>query len=132
VSGRALLIYEGDCGFCNRCVRFISRRMPSRAELKPWQRVDLDAYGIPRSRARHEVLWVGTDGRVDGGAQAIARLLLDCGGIWALLGGLIRVPPLRWVAHGLYRLVANNRDRMPGGGPTCATDPPRTEKIPPD
>jgi predicted DCC family thiol-disulfide oxidoreductase YuxK len=127
VSSRALLIYEGDCGFCNRCARFISRRMPSRAELKPWQRVDLDAYGIPRSRVRHEIVWVAPDGRIDGGAQAVAKLLLDCGGLWAALGALLRVPPFRWIGHGVYRLVANNRDRMPGGGPTCAVKPPRSD-----
>jgi predicted DCC family thiol-disulfide oxidoreductase YuxK len=124
---RGLLIYEGDCGFCNRCARFIARRMPSSAELKPWQRVDLDAYGIPRSRARYEILWIGPDGRIDGGAQAIAKLLLDCGGAWAAIGALIRIPPFRWIAHGVYRLVANNRDRMPGGGPTCAAKPTRTD-----
>jgi predicted DCC family thiol-disulfide oxidoreductase YuxK len=127
VAARALLIYEGDCGFCNRCARFIARRLPSDAELKPWQRVDLDSYRIPRSRARYEILWVAPDGRVDGGAQAIAKLLMDCGGPWAVLGMLIRVPPLRWVAHGVYRLIANNRDRMPGGGPTCAAKASRTE-----
>jgi predicted DCC family thiol-disulfide oxidoreductase YuxK len=31
----------------------------------------------------------------------------------------MRVPPLRWIAHGVYRLVANNRDRMPGGTAAC-------------
>ncbi|HZE66577.1 MAG TPA: DCC1-like thiol-disulfide oxidoreductase family protein, partial [Sporichthyaceae bacterium] len=90
-------------------------------------RVDLDAYGIPRARARYEVLWVAPDGHVDGGAQAIAKLLLDCGGLWAVLGGLLRLPPFRWAAHGAYRLVANNRDRMPGGGPVCGTKPPRAD-----
>jgi predicted DCC family thiol-disulfide oxidoreductase YuxK len=123
VGSGALLIYEGDCGFCNRCVRFISRRLPSRAQIKPWQRVDLDALGITRARARHEVLWVEPGGRVYGGAQAIAALLLDCGGLWAVLGAMLRVPPFRWLGHGLYRLVANNRTRLPDGGPACGMRP---------
>lgn len=118
-----MLIYEGDCGFCTRCARWISRRMPSTAELRPWQRVDLAAYGTTRARARYEVLWVGPDGRIDGGVQAIARLLLDCGGVWALPGALLRVPPFRWLAHGFYRLVAANRSRLPGGGPACGVRP---------
>lgn len=116
---RALLIFDGDCGFCSRCARFVARRLPTRAEVKPWQRVDLAAYGISSEQTRHELVWVGADGRVAGGAQAIARLLLDCGGLWAVPGALLRVPPFRWIGHGLYRLVANNRYRMPGSTESC-------------
>lgn len=129
MGNRALLIYEGDCGFCNRCARFIARRMPTDAELKPWQRVNLQAYGLRRERARYEILWVGADGRVDGGAQAVARLLLDCGGLWALPGVVLRVPPFRWLGHGLYRLVARNRGLLPGGGPACGVKPAADDSI---
>jgi predicted DCC family thiol-disulfide oxidoreductase YuxK len=119
MGSRALLIFDGDCGFCSRCARFVARRMPTTAEVKPWQRVDLAAYGVDAERTQRELVWVGTDGRVAGGAQAIARLLLDCGGVWAVPGALLRVPPFRWIGHGLYRLVANNRYRMPGSTEAC-------------
>jgi predicted DCC family thiol-disulfide oxidoreductase YuxK len=119
VARHALLIYEGDCGFCNRCIRLAARRLPTAAQFRPWQRVHLDGLGIARSRARYEVLWVDPSGRVFGGAQAIAKLLLDCGGAWAALGAALRVPPFRWIAHGLYRLVANNRWRWGVEDPDC-------------
>lgn len=124
---RALLIYESDCGFCNRCVRFASRRLPSRTRYQPWQRTDLAALGITRERARYEVLWVAPDGKVFGGAQAVAKLLLDCGGLYAAFGALLRVPPLRWIGHGGYRLIANNRHHLPGGGPRCGARPNRAD-----
>ena len=116
---RALLIFDGDCGFCSRCARFVARRLPTGAEVKPWQRTDLAAYGVAPEQAQYEIVWVGADGRIDGGAQAIARLLLDCGRLWTLPGLLLRVPPFRWLGHGLYRLVANNRYRLPGGSAAC-------------
>jgi predicted DCC family thiol-disulfide oxidoreductase YuxK len=119
VGTRALLIFDGDCGFCSRCARFVARRMPTGAEVKPWQRVDLAAYGVPPTQPQRELVWVGEDGRIAGGAQAIARLLGDCGGLWAVPGALLRVPPFRWIGHGLYRLVANNRYRMPGSTEAC-------------
>ncbi|MGQ0623268.1 MAG: thiol-disulfide oxidoreductase DCC family protein [Sporichthyaceae bacterium] len=125
MNTRPLLIFEGDCGFCNRCARFISRRLPTSAELKPWQRVNLDAYGVSEARARYEIVWVAADGRLDGGAQAVARLLLDCGKGWAALGALLRVPPIRWLAHGCYRTMARMRTRLPGGGPACGMRPPK-------
>ena len=119
MDSRALLIFDGDCGFCSRCARFVARRMPTDAEVKPWQRVNLAAYGVSPDRTRHELVWVGADREVAGGVQAIARLLLDCGGVWAVPGAALRVPPFRWIGHGLYRLVANNRDHMPGSTATC-------------
>lgn len=39
---------------------------------------------------------------------------------WPLLGALLTLPPVRWAAWGVYRLVANNRQRMPGGTSACA------------
>ncbi len=129
-QSRALLIFESDCGFCNRCVRLLSRRLPSTVKYQPWQRTDLAALGLTRERARYEVLWVGTDGKVFGGAQAVAKLLLDCGGAWAILGGLLRIPPFRWLAHGVYRAIARNRHVLPGGGPQCGLKPRReTDEV---
>ncbi|MDT7801164.1 MAG: hypothetical protein QOI78_4597, partial [Actinomycetota bacterium] len=67
---RAILIFDGDCGFCSRCARFVARRLPTTAEVKPWQRVDLAAYAVSPEQTRHELVWVSADGGVAGGAQA--------------------------------------------------------------
>jgi|SRR5687768_14469807 predicted DCC family thiol-disulfide oxidoreductase YuxK len=115
-----VLVYDGDCAFCTSCVRFIEKRLPTRADLVTWQGTDLAAYGVTVQRAAYELLWIAPDGRVDGGAQAVASLLLDSGGVWRLVGAALRVVPLRWLAHLGYRFVANNRGRLPGGTPACA------------
>jgi predicted DCC family thiol-disulfide oxidoreductase YuxK len=116
---RPLLIYDGDCGFCTSSAGFIGRRIPTSAEIVAFQSTDLDAIGTTGERAAHEVLWADWHGDVFGGAQAVAKLLMDAGGAWWPLGALVRVPPFRWVAHGLYRLVAANRHRMPGRTAAC-------------
>jgi predicted DCC family thiol-disulfide oxidoreductase YuxK len=36
---------------------------------------------------------------------------------------VLRTPPVRWLAAGVYRLIANNRQRMPGGTAACALPP---------
>jgi predicted DCC family thiol-disulfide oxidoreductase YuxK len=53
---------------------------------------------------------VGPDGRVLGGADAVFYALERMGG--GLFARVFRLPPLVWLMRGLYRLVANNRDKL--------------------
>jgi predicted DCC family thiol-disulfide oxidoreductase YuxK len=114
-----VLIFDADCGFCTRSVGVL-KKLPIDAETIGFQFADLEAYGTTEERAAHEVLWVSRTGRIHGGAQAIATLLVEAGGLYAAAGWLLRTPPLRWIAHAVYRAIANNRQRMPGGTAACA------------
>ncbi|MFJ6851408.1 thiol-disulfide oxidoreductase DCC family protein [Streptomyces sp. NPDC091271] len=119
-SALSVLVYDGDCAFCTTSVNYLMRRLRPKCAVTPWQFTDLDALGTTRRRAQHELLYASPTGTVYGGAQAVAKLLLCAGGFWAWPGGLLTLPPVRWVAHGIYRLIATHRDRMPGGSPACA------------
>lgn len=125
---RPVLVYDGDCGICTKAARLIGDtakaegrrlRIPTDADVVAFQHADLAALGTTVERAEYELLWI-EDGRVHGGAQAVAELLIDAGGPWRPVGLITRVPPFRWIAHGVYRLIANNRHRLPGGTPPCA------------
>ncbi|MFJ8643888.1 thiol-disulfide oxidoreductase DCC family protein [Streptomyces sp. NPDC093610] len=126
---RPVLIYDGDCAFCTSSVRFAERHIRPRCEITPWQFAELDSSGATRERAEYELLWVTPSGAIHGGAQAVAKLLLSAGRGWAVPGALLTLPPLRQLAHGVYRLIANNRERMPGGTPACALPPDRRPQI---
>ncbi|GGU49748.1 hypothetical protein GCM10010211_12450 [Streptomyces albospinus] len=115
-----VLVYDGDCGFCTTSVTFAERHLRPRCRITAWQFADLDALGITEQQSQHEVLWVTPTGAVYGGAQAVARLLLRTGGAWAVPGAVLTLPPVRWLAHAAYRLIARNRHRMPGGTAACA------------
>ncbi|WP_369142134.1 thiol-disulfide oxidoreductase DCC family protein [Streptomyces sp. R44] len=120
MRNQPVLVFDGDCGFCSTSVRFAERRLKPRCETTAWQFADLEGLGVTSTRASHEVLWVTPGGVVYGGAQAVAKVLLSSGGGWPAAGALLTLPPVRWVAHGVYRLIANNRHRMPGGTAACA------------
>lgn len=120
MSNRPVLVYDGDCGFCTTCVRFVERRIRPRCTVSPWQFTDLKALGVPQERAEHEVLWITPAGTVYGGAQAVAKLLMSARGPWSVPGALLTLPPFRQAAHAVYRLVADNRHRMPGGTAACS------------
>ncbi|MEU6474452.1 DUF393 domain-containing protein [Streptomyces massasporeus] len=117
---RPVLIFDGDCGFCTMSVDVARRLVRPRCETVAWQHADLVSLGVTEERARHEALWVTPTGRVYGGAQAVAKALLSAGGVWSVVGAALTLPPVRWVAHGVYRLVADNRGRLPGGTAACA------------
>ncbi|MFC7341429.1 thiol-disulfide oxidoreductase DCC family protein [Saccharopolyspora griseoalba] len=116
------LIYDGDCGFCTRSAR-LATRLPVRMRVRPWQEVDLAALGTDERRARHEVLWVSTSGRVSGGAAAVADLFESCRAPWPLLGRAMSAPLVRVLAERVYRWVADNRYRLPGATPACQLPP---------
>ncbi|MBB4710275.1 putative DCC family thiol-disulfide oxidoreductase YuxK [Streptomyces luteogriseus] len=117
---RPVLIFDGDCGFCTTSVGVAQRLVRPRCDAVAWQRADLASLGVTAERAHHEVLWVTPTGRVYGGAQAVAKILLSAGGVWSVVGAVLSLPPLRWAARAVYRLVADNRGRLPGGTAACA------------
>lgn len=122
------LVFDGDCGFCTTSATWVADRLhrdggPD-ALLVPWQFTDLSAIQTTVERAQREVLWVEPDGTLYGGAEAFARWFVFRGGPYALLGTALMLPPIRQLAAVVYRLVARNRQRMPGGTPACALPPP--------
>ena len=115
-------IFDGDCGFCSRCVDWASRR--SDVRFVPFQRTDLGAHGISEDAAATAVHVAGADGQVRRGAAAVAAVLRECGRGWPLLAMAMRLPGINLVAEGVYRLVARNRHRLPGPA-ACSIDGPK-------
>ena len=116
----ATFLYDGDCSFCTTCANFIERRIPTQAAVRPWQFSDLDALGVTQTEAEEAVQWIAEDGTVSAGPAAIARLLVDAGSFWRPLGRVLDLAPVRWVAWPVYRLIARNRHRLPGGTAACS------------
>jgi predicted DCC family thiol-disulfide oxidoreductase YuxK len=113
-------VYDGDCAFCTSCARFIERRIPTTAQVLPWQFADLDALGLTVEQCEQAVQWVAPDGRTVAGPDAIAELLRDSRFAWRTVGRALGWRPVRRLAWPAYRWVARNRHRMPGGTAACA------------
>jgi predicted DCC family thiol-disulfide oxidoreductase YuxK len=120
MTGRArpVLVYDGDCSFCTSSVRLLERIGPE-AEVVAWQLTDLTEMGLTEEQAAAAVQWVSIDGTVRSGHEAIAAALKSADGIWKVVGSVILLPGVSWLAARVYRLVAANRHRLPGGTPTC-------------
>ena len=78
----AICIYDGDCGFCSRCVAWAARRSDVRFE--PFQRTDLAAYGITEDAAATAVPWTKpADLLYDGTVENLPKLASPRGDQWA-------------------------------------------------
>ncbi|QWF82486.1 thiol-disulfide oxidoreductase DCC family protein [Amycolatopsis sp. CA-230715] len=116
-----LLVFDGDCGFCTRAVRWLFAKAKPAAEAIRYQQLDLAAYDTTAERAGHEVLWIPLDGPISGGADGLARLLRTAKTRrWRVAGRVLGAVPVRWSARPVYRAVARNRHRLPGGTEACA------------
>ncbi len=113
-------VYDGDCAFCTSCAQFIERRIPSASRVVPWQFADLAALGLTAEQAEAAVQWVGADGTIAAGPDAVAMLLRDAGRGWTLPGRTLQLGPVRWAAWPAYRWIAAHRHLMPGGTPACS------------
>lgn len=118
----ATLVYDGDCAFCTRCVTWAQRRLRYQPEVLALRSADLGTLGIGRTDAERSVQWVAPDGSVSSGARAVGQWWWRSGGWWRFPGALCLVPPTSWVAEAVYRLVARNRHRLPGGSDACAVE----------
>jgi predicted DCC family thiol-disulfide oxidoreductase YuxK len=125
---RPVLVYDGDCSFCTRCVRAVERIGPD-AEMVAWQFTDLTELGITEEQATDAVQWVQIDGTVRSGHEAIAAMLSTAGRIWKIFGGMVLLPGISWMAAKVYRLVADNRYRLPGRTHACARSLVRATRV---
>lgn len=97
--------------------RWVERRLPAAARVIPWQRAELSRYGLTEEQAAEKAWWIGPDGGRRPGHLAVAEALRAIGGPWRPLGTAILVPPIRWMASGVYELVSRIRGHLPGTTP---------------
>lgn len=96
--------------------------MSRHPRLVAWQAADLAALGLTADQCREALQWVGADGRHESAQRAVARTLVGGGSGWAVLGRFILLPGVDQVAGFVYRWVARNRHRLPGGTLECSLD----------
>jgi len=118
-----LLVFDGDCGFCTTAARWIERRLPESAPVKPWQSLDLQEFGLTLDDATSAAWWIDNSGQSHRGHMAIGHALRAVGGFWGVVGRVIIVPPFSWLGRPVYWLVAKYRYRLPGATDACRLPP---------
>jgi predicted DCC family thiol-disulfide oxidoreductase YuxK len=118
--GKGLLIYDGDCGFCERTANWLRRRLPKDYEIQPSQRLpNLQELGLDKVKVHEAAYWIDPDGTKHRGHRAIMRAVESSGGILSPLARVTKVWPLDPLVSWVYGAVARNRHRFPGASDHC-------------
>jgi predicted DCC family thiol-disulfide oxidoreductase YuxK len=125
-----MLVYDGECGFCSRAVRFVVRRDPG-GTLQFASRDGAEGGAVrvrhPEFRDVEALLWVdrasGTE-RVFARSDATLRAMVYLGGVWGILGRAGFLVP-RFLRDAVYGVIARVRRRIFGpADPSCLLVPP--------
>lgn len=118
------VIFDGECGVCTRTIRKLhewDRR--GVLEFRTCQNVSLDGvYGVTPTKCLRAVWAIADDGTIASGSDAAALILTAMtNNHWPYRIG--RWPVIRQVLSFGYRIVANNRRKIPGEKPWCHQHP---------
>jgi predicted DCC family thiol-disulfide oxidoreductase YuxK len=126
---KRIILFDGDCNFCDSSVQFIIKRDPAAhflfTSLQSDKGVELvKQYAIP---AEVDSLVLIDNGRAYTKSSAALRIAKKLDGLWHLLFLFILVP--RKIRDGVYNYVAKNRYKWFGKKEdACMLPPPEIRK----
>lgn len=122
-SERAILFYDGACGFCSGVVQFLlPRDRAKRLSYAPLYGQTMQERGIPT--IRDETIILVTENGIYYKSDAVIHILKLLGGRWSLLGRMIALFPKKQRDF-LYDKIGKIRYRLAGKAdrPACETLP---------
>jgi len=115
---RAVLIFDGDCGFCTTVAAKARALLPDHVRVEPWQALPIADYGLTEADVSTAAYFIDDGGAAWRGHEAVAQALASRGGPFRL-AQLLRFPPVSWLAAPGYRLIAKYRYQLPGSTDAC-------------
>ena len=116
----ALLIYDGDCAFCKQSLKWALGKLPEFCRYVAYQKVDFSEFGLKLIDVQSQV-WLIEGDRKHGGHHAVSWLFRQQKSLWWRTLGLI-IETFSPISAIVYKWVANNRHRLPGGTAECVID----------
>jgi len=107
-------LYDGECGFCIKWMRWLQRRIDHDLAFVASQDVDdLGRFGLSDADVATASYWVDERGRPHRGSRSFTGVLRHGGRGWRLVAALLDLPVVRTLAGWAYTVIARNRHRLP-------------------
>jgi predicted DCC family thiol-disulfide oxidoreductase YuxK len=120
---RDVVLFDGNCRFCTAQAKRITRRFPRALVAENFQEADVLAKyedrGVTYEECMKQMQLVARTGRVYGGAEAVARILIRGVPVIGLVAYFYYVPGIRQLANALYRMIARYRYRIAAKKEPC-------------
>ncbi|PYZ97361.1 thiol-disulfide oxidoreductase [Alteribacter lacisalsi] len=123
-----VILFDGECSFCDKSVQFIIKRDPEGVFKFASLQSDagrqlLQEYGVPESTDSMVLI---DSGKYYLRSSAALRICRHLNGLWKILYIFIVVPPP--VRNAIYGIIAKNRYRWFGKKDSCALPSPDVRK----
>ncbi len=114
------ILYDADCSFCTASVHWAQRWVRPDVVFAAWQAEPADLTEPLRPVLETSVVAVREDVVVATGGRAVVLVLHTAPrAVFRWSATVLDLAPLRPLVEGVYRIVARNRHRLPGGTPSC-------------
>lgn len=126
---RPTVLFDGNCGLCNRCISWAEKRSSGRMSFIPAGSVDPNRFGLNAADLDAQMWLLEPSGTKLSGSQAALRVLELTRQPWRALARLGALPFLSGACRMAYRLVAKNRYRFNAlCGESCTPRTPDTDE----
>lgn len=106
------LIYDGDCGFCGRCLTWGMRHFMAFPKAIPSASKEAKESGLTEAQLA-ESIWIIGAGAPLPAAKAVSFILkMQPNVFWRALGHIMSIWPISFFAKRVYFWVAKNRGRL--------------------
>ncbi|MBL7932490.1 MAG: DUF393 domain-containing protein [Bacteroidia bacterium] len=125
LAKQPILLFDGECGFCNRAVQFVLRH--EKKSATPGKRLHFAALESEEGKALREYFAIAE--KIDSiilikqhsayiKSCAALRLTMYMRGFWPLMMGFVVIPP--FIRNIVYDFVARRRKKIFGRTKSCA------------
>lgn len=103
-----LLIFDGECKFCNIWISYWHRLTGNKLNYAPYQKVANDFPQISKKEFSKSLKYISPDRQIFSGAQATYKTL-EISGKWWWMFLYTHFPPFALVSEFLYKIISHNR-----------------------
>lgn len=116
---RKIILFDGDCHFCNRSVQFIIKRDPQAHFLFASLQSDTGIKLLKKYKVPHDIdtIVLIDNERAHIQSSAALRICKNLRGLWKLFYICLIVP--RPIRNYVYKIIANNRYKWFGTATSC-------------
>jgi predicted DCC family thiol-disulfide oxidoreductase YuxK len=104
-----VMLYDGDCAFCQRWIEKWRRMTGERVRYEPYQKALAEHPQVTEKQCRDAVQLILPEGAVYSGAHAVLKALALGGRCGGFLRSYEKFPWLGRIFEGGYQLVASHR-----------------------